>query len=546
MQRDGNGITCVPYDDSCENGTPVDEAKRFADGQCKDCNANYGYANKKCTPCAEGHYADADHLSCTPFAGHCEKGTLIEQNQRTQRNHCGSCEAGYMLDNKVCTVQWGGTCADGHLITSLASRTADDQCGSCKAGFKLVSTKCEACGTNEYQPTNQFTGGTCTPCIFDICDAGHRLHGQCGHDSDDLNCLACDDDEWLGVLSAGAKHRSRVCEVCPNFGDTCNSTEYMEGTSCDKATGTGYTCKSCTSHPSATCEAGYRLSGTCGQSTSNSECTPCGKDTFISGGQHTHRTCTKCIVCGVYEARVGTSCSSTTGTGYECLEIPGTCPPGYERTGPTSVNTSAQLTNACKACTVPSYKNGTNNDPCNTCTTCGAGKYESVGCSGTADTVCATCSNSNCPNGKHRSGSCSGSTNGYQCTPCSHRNCPSGQYRSGSCSKTTNGYKCNTCATCGSGTAKSGCTGTSDTVCLPTTATTAQQTTIAGLGLGLGLGAAPTSAADDSMAPGTIAGIAVAALAVPPAVYYAAKAFRTYLFTRRQDDAVRDTRQNLL
>ena len=110
-------------------------------------------------------------------------------------------------------------------------------------------------------------------------------------------------------------------------------------------------------------------------------------------------------------------------------------------------------------CASGKYRSGscsgtTNGYGCNTCSNlnCASGKYRSGSCSGTTDGYrCYTCSNLNCVSGKYRSGSCSGTTDGYRCITCSNLNCNSNQYKSGSCSGTTNGFKCNTQPSCSGG-----------------------------------------------------------------------------------------------
>ena len=146
--------------------------------------------------------------------------------------------------------------------------------------------------------------------------------------------------------------------------------------------------------------------------------------------------------------------------------------------------------NACSGesnapCTTGQYKNA--QFRCSTCSNanCAQGKYRSGSCSGKSNGYsCKSCSNAKCAQGKYRSGSCSGTDNGYQCqekrcTPgeyrgrwqdgscskCDQVNCVRGQYRSGSCSGTNNGYRCTTCSNniCQGGYFRTGsCSGTND------------------------------------------------------------------------------------
>ena len=101
--------------------------------------------------------------------------------------------------------------------------------------------------------------------------------------------------------------------------------------------------------------------------------------------------------------------------------------------------------------------------------TCRSGQYRF----GSAPGVCKPCSNQSCKAGYKRTGSCSGTTNGYKCVvipdvvcgtdqhrqgsapgtchACKNAVCPAGQRRTGSCSGTTNGYKCVVIPVCTTG-----------------------------------------------------------------------------------------------
>lgn len=62
--------------------------------------------------------------------------------------------------------------------------------------------------------------------------------------------------------------------------------------------------------------------------------------------------------------------------------------------------------------------------------------------------------------------------NGFKCSTCSNAVCASGQYRSGSCSGTSNGYQCNTDTTTTATTIKTTTTKTTTTTATTTTTTT--------------------------------------------------------------------------
>ena len=65
------------------------------------------------------------------------------QESRTKEGHCGTCDAGYHVQNssKLC-VAWDGTCYNGTLIEQ-ASRAEPNQCGQCNVGFTLSGTSCK-------------------------------------------------------------------------------------------------------------------------------------------------------------------------------------------------------------------------------------------------------------------------------------------------------------------------------------------------------------------------------------------------------------------
>ena len=91
-------------------------------------------------------------------------------------------------------------------------------------------------------------------------------------------------------------------------------------------------------------------------------------------------------------------------------------------------------------------------------------------CRRDANTVCANCRNQVCDGDNYRSGICSGHVDGYQCNPCEYTTCSENYYRTGSCgtqsNPTENGYQCRACShqVCGGPNQwRSGsCSGTSD------------------------------------------------------------------------------------
>ena len=83
--------------------------------------------------CPPGSFAHRD--GCTNFTGQCAHGTLVSQAMRTQQDHCGACDLGYTLVNKMC-VAFQGSCTNGKLI-ALARRQTDNHCGACDQHFHL-------------------------------------------------------------------------------------------------------------------------------------------------------------------------------------------------------------------------------------------------------------------------------------------------------------------------------------------------------------------------------------------------------------------------
>jgi hypothetical protein len=170
------GKKCVGWAGSCANGTLIAQQQRAQDHHCGSCNSGYfltGTNNcNKWNVCSNGEYVQvkgsgikdrvcAAHAQCNANqyeskaptassdreckgAGSCSNGALIVQTNRTQANHCGSCNSGYHLLNKTC-VRWAGSCANGTLIAQQ-QRAQDHHCGSCNSGYRLVGKSCLGTG----------------------------------------------------------------------------------------------------------------------------------------------------------------------------------------------------------------------------------------------------------------------------------------------------------------------------------------------------------------------------------------------------------------
>ena len=104
-------------------------------------------------------------------------------------------------------------------------------------------------------------------------------------------------------------------------------------------------------------------------------------------------------------------------------------------------------------------------------------------------TDCAACSHAACPGNQYRTGSCSGTRNGFEClaqptctagqylkhasstakgvcVACSNTACQSNEYRAGSCSGTNNGFECLAQPTCATGQYLKQANGTAKGVCV--------------------------------------------------------------------------------
>lgn len=95
----------------------------------------------------------------------------------------------------------------------------------------------------------------------------------------------------------------------------------------------------------------------------------------------------------------------------------------------------------------------TGNSPgrCSNCRTCTQGvQFMRHACTRTTNTVCETCQNQVCAGDNYRSGICSGHVDGYQCNTCESITCFENHYRTGSCgtssNPTENGYQCRECS----------------------------------------------------------------------------------------------------
>ena len=250
---------------------------------------------------------------------------------------------------------------------------------------------------------------------------------QCDYRCDSPTCIrACDkgcNEECDGFVAGGCNNGcDRSCDQrkCITTNDlnpcnhscdcpVCSAGQYLFGSSCSgRGSQKLKTCQPCRNW-NINCEAGKYQSGTCG-GTSNSN----------------SLYCSRCKSCYLDQYRIGT-CSGTTDS-YECIQCSNTtCATGEYRSGSCSSTTKGFQCSTQPSCAAEQYLKGS---------------------SPTARGICATCSNIACKTGtEYRSGSCSGTTNGYTCEP--QPTCTSKQYLSGA-SVTAKGT-CVDQPTCGSG-----------------------------------------------------------------------------------------------
>ena len=171
--------------------------------------------------------------------------------------------------------------------------------------------------------------------------------------------------------------------------------------------------------------------------------------------------------------------------------------------------------NLC-TCSAAQFLDGcttSNSGRCTSCRTCQVDVQFMVhACTRATNTVCRGCRNTRCAGENYRSGVCSGHVDGFQCNPCEYATCPDSffrtgscgttanptensyqceacsdqvcsgadQYRSGSCSGTSDGYSCTSCTVCAANQYRSaGCTPgvapQADSTCTALTSCTASQ-----------------------------------------------------------------------
>ena len=120
--------TCAGYAGSCEFGELIDQDDRRMENHCDEDECDDGYTD----------FDDATK-TCVAWEGDCANGELRDQDKRTAPSQCGSCAAGYKLVGIEC-IAFGGSCVSGALFVEQEDRLKDDDCGSCNGGYDLRQT----------------------------------------------------------------------------------------------------------------------------------------------------------------------------------------------------------------------------------------------------------------------------------------------------------------------------------------------------------------------------------------------------------------------
>eukprot|EP00930_Biecheleria_cincta_P065321 TRINITY_DN5108_c0_g1_i1.p1 TRINITY_DN5108_c0_g1~~TRINITY_DN5108_c0_g1_i1.p1 ORF type:complete len:960 (+),score=43.62 TRINITY_DN5108_c0_g1_i1:10-2889(+) len=283
---------CDPWSGSCQNGQLRPQNARTFHDQCGSCNAGYRLSGTSCYANPTATPISLPTPTPTPvqiWAGACQNGDLLPQNQRTAHNQCGSCNPGYYLYAAACD-PWSGSCQNGQLRPQNA-RTFHDQCGSCNAGFYLSNIVCEpwagSCQNGELRHQNERTAhDQCGSCntgyyLFSwVCDPwrgtcqngdlrpqnSRTYHDQCGSCNAGfyLSNVVC--EPWAGSCQNGELRHQNERTAHDQCG-SCNPGYYAFNGVCDPWRGT---CQNGDLLPQnartyhdqcGSCNAGYRLSG---------------------------------------------------------------------------------------------------------------------------------------------------------------------------------------------------------------------------------------------------------------------------------------------
>ena len=151
---------CEPAQCTCANGTEVASSELSA-FLCELKQSN-------CASCNPGFFLS--DFKCTPYGGNCLNGKLIAQHNRTQHNHCGSCDKNF---------EFGNECDEKRGPAVMPK---------CEAGFGINATyQCEACAPGRYQKQLNATR-YCIEQTQRTCKAGEELR----HENDTKRDTVCE------------------------------------------------------------------------------------------------------------------------------------------------------------------------------------------------------------------------------------------------------------------------------------------------------------------------------------------------------------------
>jgi hypothetical protein len=165
----------------------------------------------------EGDYYRIKEAGCTCTNGIPDTDCSVEENK------CTSCDDGYYLDGTSC-VAWGGTCANGQLVTDQTERTANDQCGSCLDNYYLDSTVCNAMCTlmDLSLCTGTSDSGTYTGVLK--LNPGHCTGSSCTGIDKTTCCKVDHSPVWDGDTSA-----ETTASTTDEYVDTAGTCTDLEG-----------------------------------------------------------------------------------------------------------------------------------------------------------------------------------------------------------------------------------------------------------------------------------------------------------------------------
>ena len=449
----GDNTSCVGCDGIFKSGI-FNDSCGICGGDNSTCAGCDGipYSGKVVDVCG---VCGGDNTTCIGCDGVLNSGKKIDEC-----NVCGG-------DNTTCE------CDVGYTGPQYGNRS--DSCVHCGPGtYKDVigSAACTECGFNTYNPQHGSTSSdACLPCMEHseteeiyghesihacMCISGYYhdtptsctacTPGTFNAEKNQTQCSTCDAGSYSGspasvtcqqCSSNTYSHEgSALCTNCPSNTESAAVSTVVADCICKK----GYTgpdgghCQAC-------------LAGTYKSVTGSGACIPCGSGTYSTSSAAT--TCSTCQTCasGQYLSSCGSAsagtcvnclaesakCTANTylfncggSYGGACTPCP-SCPAGEQRNGCTGVSAGS-----CGACPSGTFKPSAGTEPCQTCPTCSAGKYNMGTCDGINSNTCV-----DCVAGKYsnvaglsacldcQAGKISGSAAATICTTCTEGSTPS-------------------------------------------------------------------------------------------------------------------------